>query len=265
MNYELKVAMLPLDIALGEPEVNLQHVEAFLRSTAAVGLDVLVLPELFSTGFTHCMSILGEPMSGPTMSAITRMARQYDLAICGSYAARIGAWLYNRAFFVEPNGEDTTYDKHHLFCLSRESKTFAKGDALEPPRVRYRGFTLALAICYDIRFPVWCRMRQSRPYDVLVVPANWPEARGWAWQSLLTARAIENQAFVVACNRTGKDAFGTYTLEMTQAYDPLGKTLGQSLTQWPSAVFATLRHELVSDTRREMPFSQDADDFVVTT
>lgn len=261
-NATLRVALVALDIAPGQPEVNLAAVSDIL-SRLPSDTDLVMLPELFSTGLTHTMSVLAQPMSGDTISTIRELARKYDMAVCGTFAAKIGAWMYNRAFLIEPSGEDTTYDKHHLFCLSRESKVFRPGDDTQPPVARFRGFDLALGVCYDLRFPVWCRIRPSRPYDAMLLPANWPEARVWAWQSLLTARAIENQAYYLGCNRSGCDGFGDYPVEMTQAYNPLGQPIGTTSPQLPGVVFATLQHKEVDDIRTSLPFLRDADPFTV--
>ena len=257
IDYNLTIAALPLDIVPGDVAVNLESVEGAFASLPE-GTDVVVLPELFTTGFiadADVMSRLAEPLSGDTLQRIRTLAARYNVAIAGSYLARTASKVFNRAFFIEPSGEDAYYDKPHLFSISAEASILSAGNPL-PPVIRFRGWNISMVICYDIRFPVWCRNVDQR-YDILLVPANWPQARGYAWKHLLIARAIENQAAVVGANRSGSDEFGSYDGE-TYIYDQQGQPVATQHGQW---VTATISRDALRQYRLRFPVQADADSF----
>lgn len=259
MNTPLTVAALPLNIAKARRDINLAEAEAAIAKLPAT-TDVLVLPELFTTSYINDPALLAdiaEPTSGHTVETLHRWARRHNIAICGSYACAIAGQYYNRGFFIEPSGEETFRDKHHLFCLSDESRVYRAGSDL-PPVVRFRGWNISFIICYDLRFPVWSRNTDLR-YDLLLVPANWPQARSYAWSHLLIARAIENQAAVVGCNRSGTDDYGTYD-NLTQIYDSMGRPVG-NVHQPSGAIISTLERDELEKNRRRLPASRDADKF----
>lgn len=250
-----------MKIAWADPGENLRCVEA-VASRIEPGTDLLVLPELFSTGFlqdTQVVAALAEPVSGPTISAIKEISRKNGFAIAGSFLCRIGDKMYNRAFFIEPTGEDIYYDKRHLFSLSSEHKLFTPGTHL-PAVVRYRGWNIALSVCYDLRFPVWCR-NLNRQYDMMLIPANWPMSRGYAWKHLLIARAIENQAVYVGANRGGADDFGDYD-NLSLIADGLGNIIS-SEPDSNGVIYATVDRDELMKIREKLPFGNDADDFSI--
>ena len=255
----LRVAALPLDIKWADREANFKILEEALTQLPE-RTDVLVLPELFSTGYAdepETLRNLAERNTGQTIDRLKELAARFGVAIAGSYLASTPPGIYNRAFFIEPTGEETFYDKRHLFSLSSEAKTFKAGTEL-PPVVRFRGWNIAMTICYDLRFPVWCRCRRNA-YDLLLVVANWPQARGYAFEHLLIARAIENQCAVVGADRGGTDAYGCYD-GLTQIYDCFGKPVGQLCGPFVVADLSRMRQD---EYRRKFPASEDADDFVV--
>ncbi len=259
---KLQIAAIPLDIALGDKEANLRAVEQAVEGLDP-STDLVVLPELFSTGFVSdhdALIDLAETVSGPTISRLIDLSHRCGVAIAGSFLAVVGGELRNRAFFIEPSGEETYYDKAHLFGISLEAKHLHGGQHTLPI-VRYRGWSIAMIVCYDLRFPVWCR-NIDNDYDVMLVPANWPEVRGYAWQQLLIARAIENQAYVVGANRGGEDRYGVYPASMTQIYDFTGHPVGAGNDA--GVVTATLDRTALMDTRRKMPVINDADEFIIT-
>lgn len=254
----MKIAVLPLDIVAGDKKANLDAFAAGMDKLAA-DTDLVVLPELFSTGFTsdrERMAELAESNGGDTMALVGEMARRRNMAVCGSFLARTAGRIYNRAFFVEPSGDETYYDKRHLFSMSSESKILTAGDSM-PPIVRFRGWNIALVVCYDLRFPVWCRSQQCS-YDLLVVVANWPNSRSYAWTHLLKARAIENQAYVVGANRTGEDKFGDYS-GMTLAVDFCGKEIAAA--EGARAMYAELDKNALERWRSDFQVWRDADCF----
>lgn len=224
---KLKVAIIPLDITLAEVDTNLGRAYDAL-SLVDHDTDLVVLPELFNSGFTTDPDLLkriAEEDYGRTMKEVKGWAASYGFAICGSFAGKSGGRFYNRGFIVKPDGEVSFYNKRHLFRLGGEYKTYGCGTA-ESPIVDVKGWKIMMAICYDIRFPVWNR-NAGLKYDVLVVPANWPHVREYAWKHLLIARAIENQAYVVGCNRSGSDEFGDYPVDDSFAFDYMGADIAR--------------------------------------
>lgn len=255
----LNVALLPLNIRWAEKQSNLDDVATSLTVLPA-STDLLVLPELFSTGYCddpQLMRDMAEPVDGPTMSLVRTWAARYNIAVAGSYLALEGDGIYNRGFFVEPSGDTTYYDKKHLFSLSSESSIFRAGTT-HIPVVRFRGWNIAMIICYDLRFPVWCRSRNYR-YDLLLVPANWPQSRGYAFEHLLIARAIENQCAVAGCDRGGSDQYGDYD-GLSQIFDGRGMPVGELNGPF---VYAALRRDKLESYRRHFPISRDSDEFEI--
>lgn len=266
MPRTLKVAAISLDIAWADPQENLSVVESIIEKLPS-GIDVVVLPELFSTGFIidpQVMNNVIEPNTGHTMSTIKNYAKRFNVAICGSFIAGNGYDCYNRGFFVEPSGEETFYDKAHLFSLSDESKIFKPGSQ-KYPVVRFRGWNIAFTVCYDLRFPVWCR-NGCPSYDLMIIPSNWPESRRYAWEHLLIARAIENQAYYIGVDRSGTDDFGSYG-NMTMAADAMGTPIVSranvhTMNDTKVEVFEVNKDSL-EECRRKLPFQPDGDSFCI--
>ncbi|MDE6564091.1 MAG: nitrilase family protein [Muribaculaceae bacterium] len=259
MNTNLRVATLPVAIVPADKEANLDAVEKALEKLPE-GTDIVVLPELFSTGYTEdsdVLHMLAERNTGATIDRVKEWAARTGAAFAGSYLAITHPRIYNRGFFIEPSGEETFYDKHHLFSLSKEPQLFAAGTE-RPLIVRFRGWNISLVVCYDLRFPVWCRSRKG-DYDLMLVVANWPKARGYAWEHLLIARAIENQSCVVGANRGGNDAYGDYD-GMSYIFDSRGMAVGVQPADSPFIV-ADLDGARLESFRRKFPFQFDADDF----
>jgi predicted amidohydrolase len=194
-----RVAIVQRDIVWSDIEANLEVVERMLSGVKA---DVVVLSEMFQTGFvTNPQGVADE---GRTLEWMKRMATQLDAAVVGSVAIRQGEEYRNRLYFVKPDGESLYYDKFHLFSVGGESKHFTAGR--ERVVVEWRGVRYLLAICYDLRFPVWSRQRGD--YDAMIYTALWPKVRREVWRTLLRARAIENQAYVIGVNRVGEEPTG---------------------------------------------------------
>lgn len=270
INSPLKIAALPLNIAWANREENLAAVEAAMASLRP-DTDVLVLPELFSTGFIadpDVMRQLAETDDGATISRLSELAGRYKTAIAGSYLAcnADATEYYNRGFFIEPNGETCFINKRHLFHVSPEAQMLVQG--LTPYKVvRFRGWNIALGICYDLRFPVWCRNRVANgryAYDLFLLPANWPQARALALDTLGKARAIENQAYYVIANRSGSDEYGEYDgLTFIDNYigERVATTEGSSDPSAP--IYAIADREGLEKLREYMPAGLDSDDFTI--
>lgn len=253
----IRIAALPLDIKWGDKKVNCEAVARACEDMPA-GTDILVLPELFSTGYADdpdAMNELAEPSDGAAMTFVKELAERRSMAVAGSFLAKEAGKLYNRGFFVEPNGDTAFYDKHHLFSISSEAKIMSAG-VERMPVVRFRGWNVSMIICYDLRFPVWCRCHKNE-YDLLLIPANWPQARGYAFTHLAIARAIENQCSVVAADRGGSDAYGEYD-GLTQIFDSRGMPVGKQIGGF---IVADLSRKKQDAYRAGFPAANDADDF----
>ena len=261
MPGKLKIAALSQNIMPGDIQSNLNYLETALGRLEK-DTDLIILPELFSTGYTSNADVLAamaESNGGDTVASLHRLSRNSGVAIAGSFLAKTGHSLSNRAFFIEPSGDEIFYDKRHLFSMSSESALLTQGQS-PLPIVRYRGWNLALSVCYDLRFPVWCRNNGLR-YDALIVVANWPDARRYAWEHLLIARAIENQAYVIGVDRSGEDKFGKYD-GMTFAVDFCGKRLADmSLYDRKDLSCFMFDHDQLDHWRKDFTPWKDADLF----
>lgn len=257
----LKIAVVPLDIVWSDIEENLYITNKLLKKLDK-DTDIAVLPELFTTGFIATADLLHkyaeDSSSSGTLETLKDWSRKFNFAIAGSYLVREGEKIINRGFFIEPSGEHTFYDKTHLFRLSAEYKEFSAGSK-HIPVIRFRGWNIAIAICYELRFPVWLRNTDNK-YDVLIIPSNWPACRAYAWEHLLIARAIENQAYVVGANRSGKDDSGDYD-ELSFIFDYLGKPVHKLISKTNGCVMATLDRENLYKFRSHFPVAEDADKF----
>lgn len=254
----LKIAAVSLDIRPCSPEENIRQAE-FLIYQLPEDVDVVVLPELFTTSLIDSKELLekyAESNDGPTMTAMRRLSRERNFLISGSFAAVDNGSFYNRGFMILPDSRECFYDKRHLFGVSAEARVFTPGNA-PIPVVEHKGWNVSMIICYDLRFPVWSRNVAHR-YDLLLVPANWPQSRGYAWTHLLIARAIENQAVVVGANRGGSDEYGQYD-GLTQIFDALGLPVG--LSDNADAMIAGVNPSDIAAARRRLPAVFDADDF----
>lgn len=255
----MKICAIPLDIVYANPDENILATAHALNQVEK-DTDLVILPELFTTAFVADGKIveqIAEGNDGKTMENVRRWAQFFGMAICGSFLARDGEGrFFNRAFFVEPAGDTAYYDKRHLFPLSTEDKVYSHGHSL-PPRIRFRGWDFTMAICFDIRFPVWCRNTAFHPYDVLLLPCNWPHARASQLKTLAMARAIENQANVIVCNRTGQDDYGEYLRDDTGMWDNLGQSIRESRRN--GFVYTILERAELDEGRRKFPVSKAAD------
>ncbi|MBD8390132.1 nitrilase family protein [Dysgonomonas sp. BGC7] len=201
--YKLGVSLVQYDIAWKNKQQNLEYIHNVISQLSGK-TDIVVLPETCTTGFSMNSHNLAEPIDGKTISSLKEWAKDFNLAVCGSYIASENGIYYNRGFFITPDKE-FYYDKRHLFRMGCEPQFFSPGD--KPLIVEYKGFKIKLLICYDLRFPVWAR-NVDNEYDLLIYVANWPASRSKVWNALLTARALENMSYVCGVNRIGKDGNG---------------------------------------------------------
>ncbi len=228
--------------------------------------DLVVLPEMFTTGFTMRSETMAENMHGPTLDWMRAQARELDAALYGSVIIEEGGRYFNRGLFARPEGTVQHYDKRHLFRMANEQEHFAPGK--DRVVVTWRGWSILLQVCYDLRFPVFSRARPSSngsDYDLCLYVANWPEARRYPWTQLLIARAIENLAFVVGVNRVGMDGKGMHYAGDSVAIDPRGEAIAHVEPHDEGLVTATLEYDRLIDLREKFPAHLDADRFNLTT
>lgn len=235
---------------------NLQNL-ALRLSSIREKTDLIVLPEMFSTGFTMNAAALAEEMDGKTMKWMQQQAVRFQSVITGTIIIKENDKFYNRLIWMRPDGTYEYYDKRHLFGLGKEDDTYTAGD--KKLFVELNGWKICPIICYDIRFPVWLRNKGGE-YDMLLVVASWPERRSLHWRTLIPARAIENQAYVVAVNRVGHDGNEVYHSGDSMCIDPNGNVVYYKPNDEDLYTFTINKLE-VEKARRAFPFLKDADDF----
>jgi omega-amidase len=255
----LHVSLIQPDLLWLDPPANLDHLSQ-LFSDHIAHTDLIVLPEMFTSGFTQ----YPEPLLGhqDTQAWMIRQAKRYDAAITGSIACESEATAQsrryvNRMLFVTPDGDVTFYDKRHLFTMAGEHERYHAGD--QRCVVHYRGWRMLLTVCYDLRFPVFCRNRND--YDAMLCVANWPQVRRHPWRTLLQARAIENQAYVVGVNRVGTDGNGLLYNGDSMAVDFLGQPMVDGAQGGEQVLHAVLTKESLLAERQSFPVLADADSF----
>ena len=221
-------------------------------------VDLIVLPEMFSSGFTMNPKAVAETMQGETVSWLQHLAKAKNAAITGSLVIEENGNYYNRLLFVFPDGDIKTYDKRHLFTLAGEDKFYTAGT--EKLIVEYKGFRICPLVCYDLRFPVFSR--NDANYDLLIYVANWPKLRVNAWDILLKARSVENMCYTIGVNRIGTDANNHEYIGHSQAVDFLGNYLLEP--QEIDGIFIIeLDKEKLLETRIKLAFLNDKDDFIL--
>lgn len=221
-------------------------------------IDLIVLPEMFTSGFTMNSKDVAETMQGPTISWIKRLAKKRNCAITGSLVIEENTSFFNRLVFVFPNGDIKYYDKRHLFTLAGEDQVYRSG--IDKLIVEYKGFKICPLICYDLRFPVFSRNVEN--YDVLIYVANWPKLRINAWDILLKARAVENMSYVVGVNRIGLDHNNHQYVGHSQAIDYLGNYILEPY-ETDEVFIIELNKQKMLEARRKLAFLNDKDEFQI--
>jgi len=256
---ELKVLILQTKIVWEDKKANLLHIEELI-SGVSDEFNVVVLPEMFSTGFSSDAQMLSESTSGETISKLKELSAKYNSLFIGSYIAEDGGLYFNRGFAIEPNGECHFYDKHHLF-FGWEKIFFTPGK--ERLIFNYMGWNISLVVCYDLRFPVWVR-NKNLEYDVLFCVTQWPQSRQNVLETLVSARAIENQSYVVACNSVGTDGNLIKYIGGSQVVDFNGKSIGRLTDSTEEAKVVTIKKYPLHSNREKAPVWRDAENFTIT-
>ena len=253
----MKIALIQSDLYWEDVSKNRNNFESKINQIDSE-VNLIVLPEMFSTGFTMNALAVAETMQGETILWMQTMAKQKNCAITGSLVITENEQFYNRMFFVFPSGEIQYYNKRHLFTLAGEDKTYTAGT--EKVIVDYLGWKICLQVCYDLRFPVFARNVEN--YDLLIYVANWPKVRTNAWDILLKARAVENLSYVVGVNRIGLDANNYEHIGHSQAVDFLGNYILEP--QETENVFVVeLDKNVMVETRKKLDFLSDKDTFEI--
>jgi omega-amidase len=260
---DLKITLIQSDLHWEEIEANLAMFEEKIWQIGNNATDVIVLPEMFTTGFTMNAARLAEHMNMRTFKWMKQMADQTGALILGSYIVRVHDRYYNRLLWMEPGGNFKTYDKRHLFRMENEHKVYAAGESLLIGT--WKGWRICPMVCYDLRFPVWSRNKwdltaKKLSYDLMIYVANWPTIRIDAWNTLLRARAIENLSYVAGVNRIGQDDSGVEHNGNSAVISPKGETIYTN-----EGTEATHTIELSANSleafRDRFPAYLDADDF----
>ena len=252
----LKIALIQSPLIWENPAANRDAFETKIK-TIPDHVDMVILPEMFNTGFTMSPDHIDSAEGVRTLEWMQSMAQKHQTAVVGSVVFQEDGKYYNRLHFIEPDGCISIYDKRHTFTLAGEHEKYEAGK--ERLILDYKGFRLCPMICYDLRFPVWSR--NTEDYDVLIYVANWPKPRIAAWDALLKARAIENMAYCIGVNRVGLDGLGYEYVGHSAAYDVLGEQL--TFSNQEEVLYVTLDREHIQKNREKLRFLDDRDDFTL--
>lgn len=255
---KMKLTLIQTDIIWENKFRNLERMGEMISSIPA-GTDIIILPEMFNTGFSMNPAELAESPHSVTFDWMHNIAAKFNFGICGSYIVKENSNFYNRWIFVSPDGGASIYDKRHLFVISGEEALFTRGE--ERVIFTFRGIRISPNVCYDLRFPVWSRNRND--YDLLINSSNWPESRRDVWITLLKARAIENQCFVAGVNRIGIDGTGIKYCGDSMIFGPKGEIIAEGKQDLESVITGEISIDELSDFRKKFPVQDDGDDFTL--
>ncbi|MES2134423.1 MAG: amidohydrolase [Bacteroidota bacterium] len=256
---ELIVTTVQTQLYWEDPDKNLAHLSEKLRTVGIT--DMIVLPEMFTTGFTMKPELLAEEHGGKGLQWMQKNAAEKKCVIVGSISVKEHGNYYNRLYWVKPDGHFLCYDKRHLFSMGKEDEHYKKGN--QKIVVEYKGWKICPLVCYDLRFPVWSRNTKQDPYDVLIYVANWPEVRSYPWKQLLIARAIENQCYVVGVNRIGVDGHQINHTGDSAIINPKGELLNKTKANEDMAESISISYDALQDFRRAFPVLNDAENFSI--
>jgi predicted amidohydrolase len=267
---KLTVTLIQSNLHWEDKSANLQLLEEKIRSVKE-RTELVILPEMFNTGFSLNPEKLAETMDGPTLEWMKRISSEKNIILTGSLIVQEDGNYYNRLVWMLPNGQYGLYDKRHRFAYAGEDQQFAAGD--KRLIASAKGWKINLLVCYDLRFPVWARQQSNMStgiapepegfeYDLLIYVANWPQKRIHAWNTLLQARAIENQCYTIGLNRVGIDGNNIYYNGNSMIVDPLGEILYQK-NEVEDVYTYTLEKQKLEEMRNRFPFWRDADAFQI--
>ncbi|MGN6418433.1 MAG: amidohydrolase [Pseudobacter sp.] len=263
---DLIISLIQSDLHWENKEANLSMFEEKIHGIKE-RTHIVLLPEMFSTGFSMKPEQLAETMHGPTVEWMKKISASRKVILAGSLIIEEEGNYHNRLVWVLPNGQTGFYDKRHLFAFADEHKHYAPGNKRLIAAVN--GWKVNLMVCYDLRFPVWARQSPDTEdgapeYDLLIYVANWPERRNHAWKTLLQARAIENQCFVAGVNRVGNDGNNIYHSGDSMVVDPMGAII-ETKVHDEGVITVILKQDTLNEIRTKLPFLQDGDEFNLLT
>jgi omega-amidase len=260
----LTITLIQTNLSWEDKPANLLMLEEKINALEEK-TEIIILPEMFTTGFSMRAKDLAETMDGPSVKWMKKVSAEKKVILTGSLIIEENGKYFNRLIWMLPNGQFGQYDKRHCFSLAGEDKYYTPGDTRLIASVK--GWKVNLCICYDLRFPVWSRQTkapdsESPEFDLLIYVANWPDRRVHAWKTLLPARAIENQCYVAGINRVGNDGNDIYHSGYSMVVDPLGEV--QQMEPGKEGIRTiTLDRNKLDQTRQQIPFWKDADPFLI--
>lgn len=258
MSNKLHVVGIQADLFWENSEKNITYFESEIKKLSNE-IDLVILPEMFTSGFTMKAENVAEEMGGKSVSWMKKMAKEHQIAIVGSLVIKENNQFYNRLLFVHPSGTTDFYNKRHSFTLAGEHKVYTSG--AEKTIVNYKGWRICPLICYDLRFPVWAR--NTEEYDLLIFVANWPVTRIKAWDTLLKARAIENMSYTIGVNRVGND-FNDYQYSGNSIIvDFLGNEMARLPENNKGTIYSILNKSEQDTIREKLGFLKDKDRFTI--
>lgn len=265
----MKVTIIQTHLFWENREKNISHFDNLISTIKKEETDLIVLPEMFTTGFTMNPEKNAEPANGETLQWLKQKAQEKNAVITGSVSIEENEEYFNRLFWVEPNGNVNTYNKRHLFRMAKEEQYYTAGD--KKIIMPLKEFKVCPLVCYDLRFPVWSRNRSKKTsdtsceaeYDVLVYVANWPAVRAYPWKQLLIARAIENQCYVIGVNRIGEDGNAYAHSGDSAIINPRGEIISRTKANEESIETIVLDKKYLDDFRKLFPVGLDSDEFEV--
>lgn len=261
MTDYLNISLIQSDIIWQDTQANLEHLDGLIKAT--LQSDIIVLPEMFNTGFSMNPEQVAMPEDGgQVLEWMKSKSIKLNSAIVGSVAVKEGEGYYNRLYFVEPSGDISIYNKRHLFRMAGENNHFINGE--ERIIIEYKGWKICPQVCYDLRFPVWSRNTYNNnqyDYDVLLYVANWPAVRSDAWTSLLKARAIENLSYTIGVNRVGQDGNKINYSGNSRCFNFLGERIDSSNLDEEEVLSVSIEKEPLLKFRKKFPTGLDADKF----
>ena len=256
MKNNLDIALVQTNLVWENPEQNRKNLVEKIKSISG-NVDIIILPEMFTTGFTMDAASVAEIMTGETIDWLKTIASKKNCAITGSLIISENNNYYNRSVFVHSDGKIDSYDKRHTFILAGEDKVYTAG--VSKTIIDYKGWKICPLICYDLRFPVWAR--NTEDYDLLLYVANWPKPRISAWDALLKARAIENMSYCIGVNRVGKDNSGHDYPGHSACYDVLGNKITGFEPDQDNIKIVTIEKSPIEKYRNKLGFLKDRDNF----
>lgn len=260
MKDDLNITLIQAELHWEDAERNLQHFDLKIQKIDSP-TDIIILPEMFSTGFSMNSEKLAETLEGKSIEMMKKWALTKHCAICGSLIIKDSGKLYNRFIWVDDSGQTITYDKRHLFGLAGEDKFYSSGN--KNVIVEWKGWKIMPQVCYDLRFPAWTRRTTNQNYDLLIYVSNWPEKRSYAWETLLKARAIENQSYVAAVNRVGTDGNSILYSGNSVLINPLGKEMLKFRDFEEGLKTQKISLAELQKVRMQLPFFNDGDQFTI--